>query len=99
MTLLDGLNDLIEKYLVLIVVLLFAVGFIFWLITRSNASRQNKETKRTFWDYYFLWPLLLSRKEGDKYVQRGFTSREWIWILILVLTCISAVLFFPDVKK
>ena len=93
----DFLFTFIETHLCLLLTVLLSVGFIIWLIYRNIAGK--KEVTRSLWDYLFLWPLLLTRKEGDKYVQRGFSRREWRWILILVVLGILAVLFTPSGKE
>jgi hypothetical protein len=92
----DELFTFIEMHWLFLAMLLPSV-FIIWLIYKNIAVK--REITRSFWNYLFIWPLLLTRKEGDKYVQRGFSRREWIWIVILLLTAILAVWFFPDQKK
>ena len=92
----DDLFTFIERHWLLLAVFLPS-GIIVWLIYKNIVDK--REVTRSFWSYLFIWPLLLTRKEGDKYVQLGFSRREWIWILILLITAILAVLCFPDVKK
>jgi hypothetical protein len=89
--------DLIEKYALLIAAfLVIAVNF-YWLFKWRIPKDQKK--KRNFWDYYFIWPLLLSRKEGDHYVKRDFSRREWIGIISIVLLVLLALIFVPGKPK
>ena len=95
----DELFTFIETHLFLLLAVLFIVGFIVWLIYRSITANEKRESTRSFWSYLFIWPLLLTRKEGGKTVQRGFTRREWIWWLIFAVIALLAILFTPTVKK
>ena len=88
----EGMTEFIEKYVFLIAAVLVGVVPLCWFLKWRNTQEPKK--KRSFWDYYFLWPLLLSRKEGDHYVQRDFTRREWIGIISIGLLMLLALIFF-----
>jgi len=86
------------KYGFLMVTLCIFAGFMVWIVVRNNTTNENQEYKPKIWSYLFVWPLLLTRKEGDKTVQRGFSRREWIGWLIFVLIALLAILFTPTKK-
>ncbi len=92
------MTEFLLKYGFLIVAVLLAAGFIIWLILRNDTAKENEDFKPTIWSYLFIWPLLLTRKEGDRTVQRGFTKREWIGWLIFALIALLAILFTPTKK-
>ena len=96
----DDLFNFFERYCVLLAVLMVAlISSIFTIRLILKNISEKKEVTRSISSYIFLWPLLLTRKEGDKYVQRGFTRREWIGLLILALIMVLAILFTPTVKR
>ena len=92
------MTDFLLKYGFLIFAVLIFAGFIIWIILRNDTTKANEEFKPTIWSYLFIWPLLLTRKEGDRTVQRGFTKREWIGWLIFALIALLAILFTPTKK-
>jgi len=92
------MTEFLMKYGILIFAVLISVGFIIWIILRNDMTKGNEEFKPTIWSYLFLWPLLLTKKEGDRTVQRGFTKREWIGWLIFAVIALLAIIFTPTKK-
>ncbi len=90
--------EFVIKYSFLIIAGLIVVVFLGWAIFRGTNETASKNVKRSFWDYYFIWPILLSQKKGDQTVQRGFNRREWVWVIILIVIAILAVIFTPTEK-
>jgi hypothetical protein len=86
------------KYCFLIIALLISVGFMIWIMLRNNSKQEYQQFRPNIWSYLFILPILLTRKEGDKTVQRGFTRREWIGWLIFALITLLAILFTPTKK-
>jgi uncharacterized membrane protein len=91
----DDLTAFAATHWYLLIGLFFMVGLIIWLVSR-NVTKENIEAKRTFWSYFFIWPLLLTRKEGEKSVQRGLTRREWIGWLVVAAIVVAAILLTPS---
>ncbi|MBT0652701.1 hypothetical protein [Geomobilimonas luticola] len=92
------MTEFLLKYGFLIIAVLFFTGFIIWIILRNDSTKEGQEFKPTIWSYLFIWPSLLTRKEGDRTIQRGFTKREWIGWLIFALIALFAILFTPTKK-
>jgi hypothetical protein len=88
----DQLINFTEKYWHLMFAMFIMLGFILWLIMRKAAAKENKEVALSIWSYLLIWPILLTRKEGDKYMQRSFTRREWIGWLIFGLVALVAII-------
>jgi len=95
----SGLVALLEAYKYLFLAGFLAIGLIFWMFFRNLATKSNIETTRKLWDYLFIWPILLTKKESDKSVQRSFTRREWVGWLIFALIALLAILLTPTTRK
>jgi hypothetical protein len=92
------MTEFLMKYGFLILAVLFSAWFIIWIILRNDTTKEDQEFKPTIWSYLFIWPLLLTRKEGYRTIQRGFSKREWIGWLIFALIALLAILFTPTKK-
>jgi hypothetical protein len=95
---LDTIVAFLDAYLYLLFAGLLAIGFIFWLIIRNLVKNKNIKTTRNVWSYLFIWPILLTKKEGDKSVQRSFTRREWIGWLIFAVIVLLAIILTPTTR-
>ena len=75
------------------------VGSVFMYLLISRNIGEKSDVTKSIWSYVFLWPLLLTKKEDGKYVQRGPTRREWTWIIILIVIMLSALIFTPTGRR
>lgn len=85
-------ENFIERHLYeLIVMGLIVVGLIGGYLAFRRYARVGKHG---FWDYVFIWPLLLSRKtpEGRR-EPRDFTKRELIGWGVVIALGVAAVVF------
>ena len=90
------LINFLDTHLYLVVALGAAVCFLVWLVVRQKSSDGERESRRTIWSYLFIWPLLLSKKQGDKTVERGLSKREWVGWLIVAIVIVLAVSLTPS---
>jgi hypothetical protein len=90
---LDALQILITRYWYLLAALAFGVVFVIMLIRTSVRRKDAQPASRDIWDFLFLWPLLLSRRDGGQVVRRGFSNRELIgWLIVAVIAVLAVVL-------
>jgi len=90
----------IEKYwIVLAAVLSMLIGSAFMIHLISRNITEKNDVRKSIWSYVFLWPLLLTKKEEGKYVQRELTRKEWIGIIILFLIMLLALIFTPTGRR
>ena len=93
-------SDFIGKYwIVLAAVLSMLIGSAFMIRLISRNITEKNEVRKSIWSYVFLWPLLLTKKEEEKYVQRDLTRKEWIGIIILIVIMLLALIFTPTGRR
>jgi hypothetical protein len=84
-------ENFIERHLYeLIVVGLIVLGLVGGYFAFRRYARVGKHG---FWDYVFIWPLLMGRKTRDgTRVPRDFTKREVIgWGIVIALGVVAVV--------
>ena len=90
----------IEKYwVVLAAILSMLIGSVFMLRLISKNVAEKNDVSKSIWSYVFIWPLLLTKKEDGKNVQREFTRKEWIGIIILIVIMLLALIFTPTGRR
>jgi EamA domain-containing membrane protein RarD len=94
----DIIDMVFEKYSYLSAAILFGVGFLIWLATKSRNNEEN-DPRRSIWSYIFIWPLILTKKDQGKVVSRGLTRREWIGWLIVSVVAVIAIIFTPSKSR
>lgn len=89
----DALEILITRYWYLLAALVFGVVFVIVLIRTSVRRKGAPPVSRDIRDFLFLWPLLLSRRDGGQVVRRGLSRRELIgWLIVAVIAVLAVVL-------
>ena len=90
----DDLGILITRYWYVLAALVLGLVFIVLLVrTHVRWKDGQSGSRRGILDYLFLWPLLLSRRDGSQVVRRGFSSRELIgWLIVAVIAVLAVVL-------
>jgi hypothetical protein len=92
--------DFLEKYwIILAAVLSMLIGSAFMIHLISRNITEKNDVRKSIWSYVFLWPLLLTKKEEGKYVQRELPRKEWIGIIILILIMLLALIFTPTGRR
>ena len=92
--------DFMDKYwIVLAAVLSMLIGSAFMIRLISRNITEKNDVRKSIWSYVFIWPLLLTKKEEGKYVQRELTRKEWIGIIILFLIMLLALIFTPTGRR
>ncbi len=91
----DDVTASIVKHWYLLIGVFLMAGFIIWLLSR-NVTRESTEAKPGFWSYLFIWPLLLTRKEGGTSMQRGLTRREWFGWVVVAAIVVAVILLTPS---
>jgi membrane protease YdiL (CAAX protease family) len=90
------LANFLDTHFYLIVVLAGAACFLVWLVARQKNLQDGREAKRTIWSFLFIWPLMLTKKQGDKIIERGFSKREWVGWLIVFIIAVLAIILTPS---
>jgi general stress protein CsbA len=94
------LADFIEKYwIVLATVLSILIGSAFMIRLISRNVAEKNDVSKNIWSYVFIWPLLLTKKEEGKSIQRDLTRKEWIGIIILIVIMLLALIFTPPTGR
>lgn len=90
---LGALKILITQYWYLLAAIAFGVVTVIVLIRTSVRRKDAQPASRDIWHVLFLWPFLLSRRDGSQIVRRDFSSREWIgWLIVAVIATLAVLL-------
>ena len=88
------MSKLFDYSFLIVGVILVAVAIVFALY----ASRQSSgNARRSFWDYFFLWPLLFApqKKNGTPTSSKRFIV---IGLVVMVLLIIGSMVVHPAVR-